>query len=111
MRYFAFCQGDILLTSDNQIPEDIADLLPIHPWTPLMEFHSTSSSAPACVALKLDTPISKTGYKMTNLRDSFEILDAESYALAGKARELLYWNDITQYCGICGSPMKRHTEI
>ena len=48
---------------------------------------------------------------MMGLRETFEVLDGERYALAGKARELLYWNDNSQYCGVCGSPMQFHTNI
>ncbi len=48
---------------------------------------------------------------MMGLRETFEVLDKETYALAGKARELLYWNENTKYCGVCGAPMKFHTNI
>ena len=48
---------------------------------------------------------------MMGLRETFDVLDSECYALAGKARELLYWNDNSQYCGMCGCPMKFHTNI
>ncbi len=45
------------------------------------------------------------------LRASFDVLDFESYTLAGKAAELIYWNQNTRYCGCCGGEMQFHTEI
>ena len=109
MLYFAFCQGDLLLTNKNTIPDDLTQILSIQPWHKKIQF--TSVAGTPCLALKLDTPICKEGYKMMGLRETFNVLDNESYALAGKARELLYWNNNTQYCGVCGSPMKFHTPI
>ena len=31
--------------------------------------------------------------------------------MAGKARELLYWDSCTKFCGVCGAPMAMHTDI
>jgi NAD+ diphosphatase len=109
MNYFAFCQGDILLCSNNTIPQSIVDVLELKPWHTQITFNAPSGTP--CMAIKLSEPLCKDGYKMTGLRESFEVLDAESYTLAGKARELLYWNENTLYCGMCGSPMRFHTNI
>lgn len=109
MRYFAFCQGDLLLTNDNKIPHELSDVVTLQPWHQQIKFTATSNID--CVAVKLELPILKDGYKMLGLRETFDVLDEESYALAGKARELLYWNDNSKYCGVCGSPMQFHTDI
>jgi NAD+ diphosphatase len=81
----------------------------LHPWHQQIKF--TAPSGTDCIAVKLESPVCKDGYKMMGLRETFEILDSECYAFAGKARELLYWNDNSQYCGMCGCPMKFHTNI
>jgi len=109
MLYFAFCQGDLLLTIDNSIPHDLSNVVDLHPWHQQIKF--SSSSGTECIAVKLEYPVSKDGYKMMGLRETFNVLDSECYALAGKARELLYWNDNSQFCGMCGCPMKFHTNI
>lgn len=31
--------------------------------------------------------------------------------MAGKARELIFWDENTKFCGVCGGPLKRDTEI
>jgi NAD+ diphosphatase len=109
MLYFALCQGDLLLTTDNAIPHDLSNVIELHPWHKQIKFSTPSGID--CVAVKLEYPVCKDGYKMMGLRETFEVLDGERYALAGKARELLYWNDNSQYCGVCGSPMQFHTNI
>lgn len=45
------------------------------------------------------------------LRESYYKLPLPLYLMASKASELLYWNSNTQYCGVCGAPMKRSTVI
>ena len=109
MLYFAFCQGDLLLTTNNAIPHDLSNVVDLHPWHQQIKFSSPSGID--CIAVKLEYPVSKDGYKMMGLRETFDVLDSECYALAGKARELLYWNDNSQFCGMCGCPMKFHTNI
>ena len=109
MLYFAFCQGDLLLTTNNAIPHDLSNVVDLHPWQQQIKY--SSQSGIDCIAVKLEYPVFKDGYKMMGLRETFDVLDSECYALAGKARELLYWNDNSQYCGMCGYPMKFHTNI
>lgn len=109
MLYFAFCQGDLLLTTNNAIPHDLSNVVDLHPWHQQIKF--TALSGTDCIAVKLESPVCKDGYKMMGLRETFDVLNSECYALAGKARELLYWNDNSQFCGMCGCPMKFHTNI
>lgn len=45
------------------------------------------------------------------LRESYHHLPAHVYNMAGKAAELIYWDSNTRYCGVCGAPMKQHTDI
>lgn len=50
-------------------------------------------------------------YRMEGLRAAFDLLPEKQYAMAGKARELLYWDAQTRYCGCCGAPMQRTSDI
>lgn len=52
-----------------------------------------------------------SGYELCGLRASFYKLPSELYLKAGKCQELLYWDFNTQFCGVCGAPMKMHTDI
>ena len=50
-------------------------------------------------------------YIMCDLRKSYKLISSDLYLEAGKCEEILYWDSTTQYCGVCGSPMKMHTSI
>lgn len=129
--YFAYCQGDILLTSEGHIPfgdtppvefqpwEHVTDLAPLNP--PIMgDFRAMVKTPPlygggwkgAVHIYRLDRPVTnREDLQMMGLRKSFEVLSPEMYQLAGKCAELVYWDQNSKFCGCCGAPMKWHTEI
>ncbi len=59
----------------------------------------------------LDDDLKANGYDFIGLRESFYHLPVELYLKAGKCQELIYWDHNTQFCGVCGAPMKMHTDI
>lgn len=123
------CAGDILLRREGtslSLPVGDQPPVPLQPWnvvtTLSLPFQSplSNQSPPSnrrgggekAVVVRLDRPVTDVpGLEMMPLRASFDVLDAESYALAGKAAELIYWDQNTKFCGCCGAPMKLHTEI
>ena len=48
---------------------------------------------------------------LSPLRPSFYKLPLPLYLKAGKCQEILYWDDNSKFCGVCGAPMKLHTNI
>ena len=106
MRYFVFCQSDIVLekTPDGyRIPTE----MPVEPkpWTTVMNVDGEK-------AYRIDQPLmDHPRYEMCGLRQSYYKLTAEEYSKAGKCHELLYWDQNTKFCGVCGGPMKFHTDI
>lgn len=106
MRYFVFCQSDIVLekTPDGyRIPTE----MPVEPkpWTTVMNVDGEK-------AYRIDQPLmDHPRYEMCGLRQSYYKLTAEEYGKAGKCHELLYWDQNTKFCGVCGGPMKFHTDI
>ena len=58
------------------------------------------------VVIRLDSPVLQEGFQMMPLRQSFDVLSAEDYQLAGKCAELLYFDQNSKFCGCCGAPMK-----
>lgn len=108
--YFLFCQDEILLTNNNLIPQGNTPPLPLEPWQTL--HHLTDLQGNQCYAVRLDSPVlDNSSYHMMSLRASFDVLPTALYNMAGKAREILYWDQNTKYCGVCGAPMKLHTDI
>ncbi len=107
--YFAYCQGDVLLTREGNIPFGDTPPVEFQPWEHVTDILYASHSVHI---YHLDRPV--TGHpdlQMMGLRKTFEILSPEMYSLAGKCAELVYWDQNSKYCGCCGAPMKWHTEI
>lgn len=62
--------------------------------------------------VRLDKPVvGVESLEMMGLRKSHAVLSPEEYQLASKAAELLYWDQNTKYCGVCGTPTKWMTDI
>ena len=106
MQYFVFCQSDLVLELQGgsyHIPtEPPTD---IKPWTTVMNVDGAK-------AYRIDQPLAATGrYEMCPLRQSYYKLSREDYLKAGKCQELLYWDQNTRYCGVCGGPMRFDTDI
>jgi NAD+ diphosphatase len=45
------------------------------------------------------------------LRASYDVLPLSHYLMAGKARELVHFDDTVRFCSVCGSPMQWNTNI
>lgn len=114
--WFVFCGNNIMLRT----PEKEGELhgIPCSPtpptetkeWTTVIELPADKEGNP-CKAYKIDSPMHCEGYTFVGLRESFSRIRIEDYNMASKAAELLYWDANTKYCGMCGAPMKRATEI
>ena len=106
MRYFVFCQSDVVLEREGdhyKIPEEA----PVEQkaWTTVMDVDGDK-------AYRIDAPL--TGhlrYEMCPLRQSYYKLSKDEYLKAGKCHELLYWDQNTKFCGVCGGPMRFDTAI
>ena len=107
--YFIFCKGDILLTARAEVP--LCDEPPVHlePWHTLHRLPELNGTY--CRTARIDAPVTDPGWMMMPLRDSFDVLPSPIYDMAGKAQEILYWDQNTRFCGVCGAPMKLHTDI
>lgn len=118
MKYFVFCQSDLVLEKDGdryQIPtKQPTDL---KPWTTVMDVDGAK-------AYRIDAPLTapenmssgspaeaSSSYVMCPLRQSYYKLPEQDYLLAGKCHELLYWDQNTKFCGVCGGPMRFDTAI
>ena len=115
--YFAYCQGDILLTKGEQsvtIPSGDVPPLAFQPWEHVTTLHSPLSTLHPCLChiYRLDRPVTdREDLQMMGLRKSYDVLSPEMYKLAGKCAELVYWDQNSKYCGCCGAPMRWDTEI
>lgn len=112
--YFVFCKGDIMLErlEDGTYTIPYLEQAPteIKPWTNVMNISPLGDRDVR--TYRIDTPVTNDSrYEMCGLRPSYYKLPFELYLKAGKCQEILYWDQNTQYCGVCGAPMKMHTDI
>ncbi len=112
--WFVFCKGDLLLekTSDGRytIPYQEEAPTPLKEWT---NVHTITPFGDDDVrTYTIDGPVTDNPrYEMCGLRATYNKLPHELYLIAGKCQEILYWDANTRFCGVCGGPMKMHTEI
>jgi NAD+ diphosphatase len=109
IRFLAYCQGDILLTTEGNIPFGLEPPIPLKDWNYITILHEGDTEIKI---IRLDNPITDVkGLQMVGLRKTHAILSPQDYQLAGKGAELLYWDQNTRYCGVCGAPNKWMTDI
>jgi len=111
--WFVFCKTDLLLQrcSDGSYTIPLQEEPPVElkPWTAV---HNIDPMPDAPVkTFYIDKPFVADGYEMCALRSSYYKLPQELYLKAGKCQEILYWDANTKFCGVCGAPMKMHTDI
>ena len=112
--YFVFCKGDIMLErlEDGTYTIPYLEQAPteIKPWTNVMNISPLGDRDVRTYCI--DNPVTNDSrYEMCGLRPSYYKLPFELYLKAGKCQEILYWDQNTRYCGVCGAPMKMHTDI
>ena len=82
----------------------------VKPWTNVMNI--TPLDGIEVKAYRIDSPVvNDARYEMCGLRQSYFKLSKALYLKAGKCQELLYWDQNTKYCGVCGAPMRMDTDI
>lgn len=108
-RYLIYCQGDILLCNEGNIPLAIPEGLDVKPWNRVTDI---THGQYRCHIIRLDAPpVGLQGMHMTPLRLSFGLLSRDDYQLAGKGAELIYFDQNSRFCGVCGAPMRWQTDI
>lgn len=65
-----------------------------------------------CRTAFVDTPLEETaGYLPMGLRASYDFLDGALHKMAGKAYELVYWDQHSRFCPSCGTKTVMQTAI
>ena len=113
--WFIFCKGDLMLeklpNGSFSIPEGNQPPITTKDWTHVLNV-SPMDNGDEVKTFLIDEPVTDhPRYEMCGLRKSFYYLPNELYLKAGKCQELHYWDQNTKFCGVCGAPMKMHTDI
>ena len=113
--WFIFCKGNLMLeklpNGSFSIPEGDQPPIATKDWTHVLNV-SPMDNGDEVKTFLIDEPVTDNPcYEMCGLRKSFYHLPTDLYRKAGKCHELIYWDQNTKYCGVCGFPMKMHTDI
>ena len=108
--WFIFFNDQLLLQKKGEtytIPYSINPPVPIKN---VLEV-SLLEDMPACTA-SVDTPLEETAeYLPMGLRASYDYLDPILHKIAGKAYELIYWDQHSRFCPSCGTKTVMQTTI
>lgn len=116
MKYwFIFCKSDLVLEKlpdgTYTIPQGEDSPIETKPWTHILNITPMEDGTEVRTCYISEPVTGNPQYEMCGLRPSYYKLPAELYQKAGKCQELLYWDHNTQFCGVCGAPMKMDTDI
>lgn len=112
MLWFVFCKDDIVITAAGRIPRGGDCPIPLDPWNTVHRLPELDGEPCCCV--EIATPVGQDradSLCQVGLRASYDILPPDEYQMAGKAREILYWDQNTRFCGCCGMPMEKDSDI
>lgn len=121
MTYWIIFHNDTLLLYNGALPQAKGDLslpegLPIS-LSEIGKIHTLPSlDENPCKAFGVNDKqatawANNPSYQFVGLRASYDILPLSHYLMAGKARELIHFDDTVRFCSLCGSPMEWHTDI
>ena len=112
-RWFVFNNSKLLLQilpdGSYTIPQAVQPPLPVTKDNePLLVTRlPDGSNVMTYTVSKLPAPIpSSLPSLFYDLRQSYFVLPEDTYVMAGKCHELVYWNQRTRYCGHCASPLE-----
>lgn len=103
-------EGELLLRTDGTLPQGAPLPAELPAQTTPRRLPGTQTDAPCYYAAWESSDVPE-GYCFVELRKAYKLLPRNHYDQAGKARELLYWDKQTRYCGACGGTMAFHTDI
>ena len=108
-QWFIFCQDELLLQKINGefcVPFQEEPPVATAVWTTIIE------PADGYATLSISSPVLENeNFVMLGLRKTYDVLNEHDYLIAGKCREMLYWDLSNKYCGCCGGPMRFNSPI
>lgn len=115
IHWFIFYHNQLLIkqTTDGgyTIPTSEEPPVPVKDWNNIHNITPTLDDGMEIRTIMLDSAPVANSCEWCDLRASFYKLPHDIYLKAGKCHEILYWDKNTKYCGVCGAPMKKHTDI
>ncbi|MDO5447922.1 MAG: NAD(+) diphosphatase [Prevotellaceae bacterium] len=94
--------GTYSILTGNECPVELKEWDTVHTLGDMKTATVSSMLTASDGTLKLTT---------MPLRKAWNYIPQADYDRAGKCSEIIYWDRNTQYCGVCGAPMKKNTPI
>ena len=108
--WFIFFNDQLLLQKKGETYTITYSINPPVPVKNVLEVNLLEDM-PACTA-SVDTPLEETAeYLPMGLRASYDYLDPILHKIAGKAYELIYWDQHSRFCPSCGTKTVMQTTI
>ena len=108
--WFIFFNDQLLLQKKGETYTIPYNINPPVPVKNVLEVNLLEDM-PACTA-SVDTPLEETAeYLPMGLRASYDYLDPVLHKIAGKAYELIYWDQHSRFCPSCGTKTVMQTTI
>ena len=108
--WFIFFNDQLLLQKKGETYTIPYNINPPVPVKNVLEVNLLEDM-PACTA-SVDTPLEETAeYLPMGLRASYDYLDPILHKIAGKAYELIYWDQHSRFCPSCGTKTVMQTTI
>lgn len=114
LQWFVFFKDQLLLKKEKDGKYSIPYLpeLPVKLTNEdrIQEVTLTDGNRIQTVALKQAIPETDE-WIMIGLRASYDYISLSDYQAAGKAFQILYWDEHSRFCPVCGSSMEQKTPI
>lgn len=111
--WFVFCKDELLLEKNKgayAVP--FSQTPPVSPAPGTAIHRITAKDGTLCKAFSIGAPVEETiRYAMTGLRASYDLIPLLHYQAAGKAREIIHWDETNRFCPACGTLLERKEEI
>ena len=103
--WFVFCSNKLLVTvkADKYNIPCTSNLKEINLAPIRTQFLGTIKGHPCYSAEVSFETVAPEGMTFKELRPLFEVLDEDIFLLAGKALQIVNWDQTNQYCGRCGN--------
>lgn len=112
MKIFVFSGDKLLLKGDGSVPsvDEIPECLAGGRKDEISSLTMGDGAKVATLQLG-DVSELPEGWELVPLRSSWSVLSDEDYRHAGKCRQILYWDNRSHFCGVCGTKLERTGEI
>ncbi len=102
--WFAFSSGKLLLKAEGKVASIpfLTGLESVGIPAVRTQYLGTLEGRPCFAAEIASDAAAPEGMSFNELRSTYDMIDEDLYVLAGRAAQIVAWDQTTQYCGRCG---------